>query len=330
MKGALMMRLVQFLEEDLRRRVAIVDGDRLLVLGNTDSVYDLAFEAIESEQPLRQIVEKHVSAESVPYSDEVMFLPAFDHPRERARCLVSGTGLTHRKSAQTRDSMHTGAQTVTDSMRMYEWGVEGGRPAPGEIGAPPEWFYKGSGYMLRAHNETLQIPAYADDGGDEGEIAGCYLVDWSRAPRRIGFAIGNEFSDHVMERKNYLYLAPSKLRQCAIGPELVVDAAFDDIRGLARVERNGAEIWRKELATGEANMCHSLENMEHHHFKYAAHRLPGDVHVHFFGAGAFSFGELALQDGDVMEIAFEGFGRPLRNEVRFEQKPASLVKVTTL
>ncbi|HYI94141.1 MAG TPA: AraD1 family protein [Bryobacteraceae bacterium] len=324
------MRLVQFLQDELQRRVGLVDGDRLRLIDGFTSVYDLAFSAIDNNTGLNQVIERSVSDESVEYTDELMFLPAFDHPGERARLLVSGTGLTHRKSAQTRNSMHTGVQTITDSMRMYEWGVEGGRPAPGAIGTPPEWFYKGNGYVLRAHNEELQIPAFADDGGDEAELAGCYVIDWSGTPRRIGLAVGNEFSDHVMERKNYLYLAPSKLRQCAIGPELVVGAEFENVRGAARILRSGTAIWRKDLLTGEENMCHSLGNMEHHHFKYSAHRQPGDAHVHFFGAGAFSFGEISLEDGDVMEIAFEGFGRPLRNEVRRERGEAPLIQAVPL
>ena len=324
------MRLVQFLEDELQRRVGVVDGDRLRLIEGFGSVYDLAFSAIDNNTALSEVITRSLSDDSVEYTDELMFLPAFDHPGERARLLVSGTGLTHRKSAQTRNSMHTGAQTITDSMRMYEWGVEGGRPAPGAIGTPPEWFYKGNGYVLRAHNEELQIPAFADDGGDEAELAGCYVIDWSGTPRRIGLAIGNEFSDHVMERKNYLYLAPSKLRQCAIGPELVIDANFENVRGVARVLRSGNEIWRKDLLTGEEHMCHSLGNMEHHHFKYSAHRQPGDAHVHFFGAGAFSFGEISLEDGDVMEIAFEGFGRPLRNEVRRERGAAPLIQAVPL
>ncbi len=46
----------------------------------------------------------------------------------------------------------------------------------GYIGTPPEWFYKGTGTILRAHGEPLDVPAYAEDGGEEGEIAGdlCY------------------------------------------------------------------------------------------------------------------------------------------------------------
>jgi hypothetical protein len=41
------------------------------------------------------------------------------------------------------------------------------------------------------------------------------------------------------------------------------------------------------------------------------------VHVHYFGACALSFGAgIRLEDGDVMEVAFAGFGRPLRNTLR--------------
>jgi len=75
-------------------------------------------------------------------------------------------------------------------------------------------------------------------------------------------------------------------------------------------------------------MCHSLANMEHHHFKFEAHRRPGDIHVHFFGADAFSFGEgVQLADGDWVQIRFEGFGKPLRNPVRISADPEALVTV---
>jgi len=64
-------------------------------------------------------------------------------------------------------------------------------------------------------------------------------------------------------------------------------------------------------------MCHSLQNLEHHHFKFENHRIPGDLHVHFLGAAALSFSNnVSLVDGDWMQVAFEGFGRPLRNPLR--------------
>jgi hypothetical protein len=202
-------------------------------------------------------------------------------------------------------------------MRMYRLGVEGGRPAAGEIGAAPEWFYKGSGLVLRAHGEPLDIPPHAEDGGEEPEIAGVYVIDSNGAPRRVGMAQGNEFSDHRFEKRNYLNLAASKLMTCAIGPELVVDPEFGSVAGEVSIERGGAAIWRKRIRSGDAAMSHSLANLEHHHFKHAGHRRPGDVHVHFFGADAFSFGEgVTLQDGDVMQVQFDGFGRALRNPLR--------------
>jgi hypothetical protein len=250
-------------------------------------------------------------------------LTPIDHPTEPARCLVSGTGLTHTESARNRQAMHAVQQTPeapTDSMRMYQWGVEGGRPAAGEIGTAPEWFYKGCGAVLRAHGEPLVVPAHAEDGGEEPEIAGIYAIDENGVPRRIGMAQGNEFSDHRFEKRNYLYLAASKLMTCAIGPELVLDADFRAVEGEVSIERGGQTVWTKRVASGERNMCHSLANLEHHHFKHAGHRRPGDVHVHYFGADAFSFGEgVTLQDGDVMQVRFEGFGRALRNAVRVER-----------
>jgi hypothetical protein len=227
--------------------------------------------------------------------------------------------------------MHAGTQAITDSTRMYLSGVEGGKPAPGEAGISPEWFYKGCGTVLRAHGEQLEVPEFADDGGEEPEIAGVYIIDNHGTPRRIGFTVGNEFSDHVFERKNYLYLAASKLRNCAIGPELVIDASFDLIPGEVTIERDGKVLWSHPIKTGEANMCHSLANIEHHHFKFGQHRRPGDMHIHFFGADAFSFGAgIQLQDGDVMQVRFDGFGRALRNPLRREPVSTKAVAVEPL
>jgi hypothetical protein len=245
-----------------------------------------------------------------------------DHPADPARCLVSGTGLTHLGSAQNRDAMHGKRdEELSDSMRMFRRGLEGGRPEPGAVGAPPEWFYKGNGSVLRAHGEPLDVPGFAEDGGEEAELAGIYMIDGEGQPRRIGMTTGNEFSDHLFERANYLNLAGSKLRQCAIGPELVIDPDFASVAGRVAIERGGRELWSKAITTGAAEMCHSLANIEHHHFKFDGHRRPGDVHVHFYGAHSLSFAdEIRLADGDVMAIQFSGFGRALRNPMRVAEK----------
>ena len=262
----------------------------------------------------------------------VLFNKLDNLPDGPMSCMASGTGLTHKNSALNRQMMHqSGAEKPTDSMQMYQWGVEGGFPVTGQIGVQPEWFYKGNGSVLRAHGQPLEIPPYGNDGGEEPEVAGVYVVDASGNPRRLGFCTGNEFSDHVMEKKNYLYLAPSKLRQCAIGPELVISDDFSEWTGTVSVARAGETLWSAPIKTGEKNMAHSLQNLEYHHFKYAAHRLPFQAHVHFFGADAFSFGhQIALQAGDLMQVQWNGLGRALQNPLALSPMAQELVPIQAL
>jgi hypothetical protein len=78
-------------------------------------------------------------------------------------------------------------------------------------------------------------------------------------------------------------------------------------------------------------MCHSLANLEQHHFKFEFHRRPGDLHIHFFGADAFSFGDgVRLQEGDVMQVRFEGFGRTLRNPLSRVPAPPKVFAVQAI
>jgi hypothetical protein len=216
-------------------------------------------------------------------------------------------------------------------MKMFRWGVDGGRPGDGEIGIAPEWFHKGYGSVVRAPGEPLLVPAYADDGGEEAEIAVVYVLGPDGRPYRVGMAQGNEFSDHRFEKKNYLNLAGSKLRTCSIGPELVIDPDFRTVPGTVTITRNGQKFWSQPIASGEEEMSHSLRNLEHHHFKFELHRRPGDVHIHFLGAHSLSFGQgIELKDGDVMEIHFKGFGRPLRNSVAVIKKKDAAIDVIPL
>ncbi|MEO6183313.1 MAG: AraD1 family protein [Verrucomicrobiota bacterium] len=349
-----MVRLVQLIHPQHGRRVATVaDENTLRFLEATASIYALAQNAAAQKTSLKQLVALRASDERLDYSavyegkSDWRFLPAFDHPDEPARCLVTGTGLTHKKSAENRQSMHVEGSAqiarassknhseneaaLTDSMRMYQWGLEGGHPGDGQIGVQPEWFYKGCGTILRAHGEPLEVPNFSGDGGEEAEVAGAYIVDAGGVPHRVGLLMGNEFSDHVMEQKNYLWLAPSKLRTCSIGPELIVGADFADAQGTVKIHRAGKLFWTRPFRTGEKNMSHSMANLEHHHFKYPAHRRAGDAHIYFFGADAFSFGEgVILGEGDIMEIDLRGFGRPLRNPIRIDTSVPAMVRAAPL
>jgi hypothetical protein len=346
-----MRRLVQLSNTKKCRRVAMVEEPWLRLLGQPSSIYELAQLAIQSKRPLRACIEELVSGDKLPYDavyadqSDWHLLSPIDHP-QLSRCRVTGTGLTHKGSAENRQSMHAStarpstnpsypeavkSPPLTDSMKMFQVGLEGGRPGPGCIGAAPEWFFKGLGTILRAHNEPLCVPPHSADGGEEAEIAGIYLIAPDGQPYRIGMTQGNEFSDHVLEAQNYLYLAESKLRDCALGPELVIEPQFDDVPGRSTIERDGKVIWEAKQSTGERWMCHSVANLEHHHFKHAEHRCPGDVHVHFFGADMFSFKDrLRLRDGDVMTVAFDGFGRPLVNPVRCDVAEQTPVVVRSL
>jgi len=329
-------RIVQ-LRRGSERRVGLVEEPQIRLLDDYESVYAMARTAIAEMRSLVSLIEAHASDVVVAYDDvydgraEWRLLAPIDHPEEPSRLLVSGTGLTHLGSAANRQSMHELKETeLTDSMRMFRWGVDGGRPTRGQIGISPEWFYKGNGTILRGNAEPLVIPAFGEDGGEEAEIAGVYIVGDDGRPWRVGMCNGNEFSDHKYEKRNYLNLASSKIRTCSVGPELVVDAAFESVPGTVAIERGGATIWSKEIVTGEADMCHSLQNVEHHHFKFESHRRPGDVHVHYFGACSLSFGDVELADADVMAVRFEGFGRPLRNSLHVDRSPNTLVDIQSL
>ncbi len=225
------------------RRVALVEEPHLRLLAAA-SVYELVEQAVERQTPLSRWVQEQTGSERIDYDPVYegrspwQLLPSIDHPIDPARCLVTGTGLTHLGSAKNRQAMHAAAASeMNDSMKMFTWGVEGGRPAPGCIGVAPEWFYKGTGSILRAPGEPLDVPPYAEDGGEEAEIAGIYFIAADGTPLRIGMAIGNEFSDHKFEKRNYLNLAGSKLRTCALGPELAIDPEFESVPGIVKIQR---------------------------------------------------------------------------------------------
>lgn len=329
------MRLVQFLDEKGAAAVAAVAGTTLRPLEGVTSVYELARAALAERRGLAAAVEGRMTARAVDYAaieQAGRLLPPITHP-DPARLRITGTGLTHIGSAQAREDMHEsppdGAES--DPMKMFRLGLAAGKPARGRIGAQPEWFYKGDGDDLVASGKPIAMPAFALAAGEEPEVAGVYIVDYSGVPWRIGFTLANDFSDHVTERQNFMYIAHSKLRACPLGPELRVGALPDDIRGQSRVLRNGSAIWRGDFASGEANMSYSIANLEHHHFKYAAFRRPGDLHVHLFGCPVLSFAEgVRAQPGDTFEIDVPEFGRPLVNTLVADTCPDRLMEVGIL
>jgi hypothetical protein len=339
------VQLVQFDMPDKGRRVGILDGDvvRDVTAERPELrfVIDVFHEAIRTNQPLNAFLRSILAAKpvatldweplwsAVPSTANAHLLSPLDHP-DPHHVLVSGTGLTHLGSMQSRDEMHRTSATSesakptgppTDSARMFAKGIEGGKPAPGGRGEAPEWFFKGDGGLVRGHRAALDVPSFALDGGEEPEIVGCYIIDPAGMPRRLGFALGNEWSDHATEKISYLHLAPSKLRTCAIGPTLNTHTDFQDISLRCSVMRRSQTIYDSgPLSSGEKSMCHSLRNLEDHHFKYPQHRRPGDVHLHFFGTSRLSFGarDWRFEPDDEIRIEAPGFSPTLINRVAVE------------
>ena len=313
------MRLLQRRDAQGQRSVIAAEDDAAWVAPGVASVRALASRAIAERVGLADAVAACGRGEPVDLGAELAagrIIAPIDHD-DPAHLHLTGTGLTHLGSAEGRDKMHreaAAAAVQTDSMRMFLEGVAGGRPEPGKVGQQPEWFYKGDGSQLVGPGAPLEMPHFAQDGGEEPELAGIYLIGPDGTPFRLGLCLANEFSDHVTERHNYLWLAHSKLRQAAIGAELLVGPPPGHIEGMSRIRRGGAVLWEKPFLSGEANMSHSLANLEHHHFKYAQFRRPGDVHVHFFGTATLSFSDgVRTEPGDEFEIEAAPFTLPLRN-----------------
>jgi len=332
------MRLIQFETRDGTRAVGIVDGERIRRLAGAVTMRELALDAIRGGRSIAAHVAEQGTDAELDYATliaEGRVLPPLDHP-DPAHCVVAGTGLTHIGSAASRSKMHTAATgasdaEMNDSMRMFKWGLEGGKPANGAPGVQPEWFYKGDGSVIVRPGAPLPVPDFADDEGEEPEIVGLYVIGDDGRPYRLGFAVGNEATDHVMEKKNYLYLAHSKLRACAFGPELRVGELPSHVEGTARIRRRGEVIWEKAFPTGEDNMSHSIANLEFHHFKYAQFLRPGDVHVQFLGTSVASFGDgVRTEIGDVFEIEIPEFGKPLVNGTQTVPAPVAMQAVTPL
>jgi hypothetical protein len=176
------LRLVQVELAGGTRCVAALEEDgRAVRLEGISSTYELAGRALAEDIPLEQAARRRMTVQRIDISGaspHVRLLAPIEHP-DTAHLYLTGTGLTHLGSAESRDRMHTlaaagGAQT--DSMRMFLEGLSGGKPPAGTAGAQPEWFYKGDGASIVPSGAALEMPSFALDGGEEPEIAGIYLI----------------------------------------------------------------------------------------------------------------------------------------------------------
>lgn len=331
------MRTIQYINEGKLIAAKVVDADTVQPIKIEGGIIAAAQKAIEEEVSLIDWINAHLEQEQESYQmivDDGRLMPPMTHS-DPAKCLVSGTGLTHLGSADTRANMHaemsdSAESQLTDSMKMFKLGVEGGKPAQGEVGALPEWFYKGDGYTIVAPGSSIPAHGFSLDAGEEPELVGLYIIGNDKKPYRVGFALGNEFSDHVTEKGNYLWLAHSKLQYSSFGPELLIGDLPESLTGQSVIHRDDAVVWEKEFLTGEANMSHAISNLEHHHFKYSQFCQPGHMHVHYFGTSTLSFADgFTTKEGDAFEVSIPEFGRSLFNPIS-RDLDAGLITVSVL
>src|SRR4051812_9895294 len=102
-----MLNLVQ-LQDGSHRSVAIVEEPRLRILNTFDTIYALAHAAADAGQSMTSLIRANLSEDPLDYDSVYTgrspwkLLSPIDHPADPARCLVSGTGLTHLGSAKNR------------------------------------------------------------------------------------------------------------------------------------------------------------------------------------------------------------------------------------
>ena len=219
------MKLIQLTQSNGKRIVGLLSGDKIFNLSYGENQYNSTYELISASlnngNDLNTFINnlsKKSKLLNFSYQDVLndkddkripRLLVPIDHP-DPYRTFISGTGLTHTGSVKSRDMMHNENdknKNQTDSARMFQMGIEGGKPAQGKIGVSPEWFYKGNGHNLKGPNDVIELPGFSLDGGEEPEVVGCYFISKDKNPIRVGFTLGNEFSDHETEKINYLYRA---------------------------------------------------------------------------------------------------------------------------
>ncbi len=314
---------------------AAVRGSVLNVL--SISVYELAMRAANDGVSVEEIINDFMTGKSIDYDQAIidgLIVSPISHPDSHKQ-ILSGTGLTHLGSATSRSKMHSenvneaSKKQSTDTERMFQLGLEGGKGTLDQPGVAPEWFYKGTGESVNAPFSAITMPAFSLDAGEEAELAGIYIVNTKGKVFRVGYSLANEFSDHVTEKKNYLYLAHSKLRNCSFGPEIFIGDLPEEVTGTVSLSRGDEQYWHSEFLSGEKHMCHSIENLEYHHFKYEQFRQPGQLHVHFFGAAVLSFSQgISIKNGDVISMECSIMTRPLRNTVEVQsEQPIQIDKL---
>src|SRR5262245_31184251 len=147
LRPGLAMRIIQFEHPPMGRCLGVVQGEEVVNITARAPALTGVYAAFRAARGQKQRLVKMLEAllretgdrPALAYADLLVAGRVLAPVTEDTgtRLLVSGTGLTHLGSMQQRDAMHKQAESSgpkSDSRKMFEMGLEGGRPAPGQRG----------------------------------------------------------------------------------------------------------------------------------------------------------------------------------------------------
>lgn len=281
------MRLVKFATEpDASPRVGLVDGERVIPLGQGPSLLSKILHDADPAARVRDLAEDAPQRLSLA---SVRLLAPIDRQE------VWGAGVTYERSKKAREEESERAATFYDLVYRAE---------------RPELFFKATPHRVAGPGQPIRVRADARWTVPEPELA---LVVSPRM-KLVGFTIGDDVSSRDIEGENPLYLPQAKVYDgcCGLGPGVVL-APADDFRDREirlEIDRDGDLAFSG--ATSTARMARRFEDLIA--WLGRDQTFPDGV-ILLTGTGVVPPDDFTLEPGDTVRITIDGLGT-LENPVR--------------
>lgn len=301
------MKLVQFFLPGKGKRVGLVRGDRVLDVTAPDEGVHSVLDLVEQGKTAEGLV-KRADWLSRRWHRKVLDWPALQRtPSRRMEHLlipidppeVWGAGVTHKRSADVREEDADAAKRLKGT---HDYAYENPRP---------ELFFKATAGRCVGPNAPILVRSDSRLTAAEPELA----VVLGAPGAIVAYTGCNDVSAWDIERENPLYLPQSKiyLGCCALGPCLVTSDEIGNPYALqirCSIVRNGKTVFSE---TANTSQFHRRPE-ELVSWLLRDNVLPAGT-VLSTGTGILVPNDLALRDGDQVDIEIQGIGR-LSNPVK--------------
>ncbi len=192
---------MQYRDRDGRRALAAGTGADHRRLNDVETVYELALEAIERQEPLETVAAGYLGDEAIDLGlleREGRLLAPTEHPVP-TRCWVTSSEV----AAEERESS--------------------------------SWFFRGNGAGLFAAGQTLRLPSFAPQARLTPALAAIFVIADDGVPCQLGWALAHVVIDaDAAALGGHAYLRPT-----AVGPQLRLGVLPDDLTGVVRTIEPG-------------------------------------------------------------------------------------------